>query len=134
VAAYLPRLPQPWMRKYKLEHAEHYCDALAAHGHDDSHLLERGELNVLFENRAAIGGFDENGCTAPFLGSYCCLAVVLAVRKHFEEKVVSRLLAWRKRKLDLHRTRQTGSHRKLDRATCRSLWQLSCIYIEYLLK
>jgi hypothetical protein len=69
----------------------------------------------------------------PFLGSYCCSAVVLAVRKHFEDKAVSRPLAWPKRKPDLHRTGQTGSHRKLDRATSPSLGRLSFVDIEYLL-
>jgi uncharacterized protein DUF1566 len=32
---------------------------LAAHGHDDWRVPTRGELNVLFSNRAAIGGFNE---------------------------------------------------------------------------
>ena len=43
-------------------------------------------------------------------------------------------LAWPKRKPDLHRTGQTGSHRKLDRATSPSLCQLSFVDIEYLLR
>jgi|SRR5579864_1003539 len=30
-------------------------------GHDDWRVPDKGELNVLFENRAAVGGFDESG-------------------------------------------------------------------------
>jgi hypothetical protein len=36
-------------------------DAQKAHGHEDWHVPTKNELNVLFNNRAAIGGFDISG-------------------------------------------------------------------------
>jgi hypothetical protein len=33
-----------------------------AHDHDDWRVPTKNELNVLFNNRAAIGGFNESGC------------------------------------------------------------------------
>jgi hypothetical protein len=44
-----------------------YCEDLEAHGHNDWKLPSKAELNVLFENRAKIGGFDESGS---FLAGY----------------------------------------------------------------
>jgi Protein of unknown function (DUF1566) len=38
-----------------------YAAKLDAHGHDDWRLPTNAELNVLFNNRAAIGGFNING-------------------------------------------------------------------------
>jgi hypothetical protein len=38
--------------------AMQYADKLNAHGHEDWRLPSRGELNVLFNHRAAIGGFN----------------------------------------------------------------------------
>jgi uncharacterized protein DUF1566 len=38
-----------------------YCKDLKAFGHDDWRVPTDGELNVLFNNRAAIGGFDVSG-------------------------------------------------------------------------
>ncbi len=35
-----------------------YAEELAAHGHQDWRVPTNAELNVLFNNRAAIGGFD----------------------------------------------------------------------------
>jgi hypothetical protein len=43
--------------------APNYAAKLAAHGHQDWRVPTKGELNVLFQNRAAIGGFDESGST-----------------------------------------------------------------------
>ena len=40
-----------------------YAKALEAHGHQDWRLPTKAELNVLFNNRAAIGGFNANGFT-----------------------------------------------------------------------
>ena len=37
------------------------CEELSAHGHTDWYLPARDELNVLYTNRAAIGGFDVSG-------------------------------------------------------------------------
>jgi hypothetical protein len=41
--------------------AQKYAAQLDAHGHKDWHLPSKAELNVLFNNRAAIGGFDISG-------------------------------------------------------------------------
>ncbi len=38
-----------------------YAAKLDAHGHTDWRAPTKGELNVLFRNRTAIGGFDESG-------------------------------------------------------------------------
>lgn len=38
-----------------------FAARLVAHGHRDWRLPTKAELNVLFNNRAAIGGFDESG-------------------------------------------------------------------------
>ena len=42
------------------EHAQ-TINACKEHGHDDWHVPTKGELNVLFNNRAAIGGFNVSG-------------------------------------------------------------------------
>jgi hypothetical protein len=41
--------------------AAEYASKLDAHGRQDWRLPTRAELNVLFKNRAAIGGFDTTG-------------------------------------------------------------------------
>jgi hypothetical protein len=41
--------------------ATEYAAQLDAHGHRDWHLPTKNELNALFNNRAAIGGFDVSG-------------------------------------------------------------------------
>ncbi|MBU0801261.1 MAG: DUF1566 domain-containing protein, partial [Alphaproteobacteria bacterium] len=41
--------------------AARHCDALVAHGKDDWYLPAQDELNVLWANRMAIGGFDLSG-------------------------------------------------------------------------
>jgi hypothetical protein len=41
--------------------AKEYAAKLDAHGHQDWHVPTKAELNVLFNNRAAIGGFDVSG-------------------------------------------------------------------------
>ena len=41
--------------------AQEYAANLDAHGHKDWQVPTKAELNVLFNNRAAIGGFDLNG-------------------------------------------------------------------------
>jgi hypothetical protein len=41
--------------------AMEYAGKLAAYGHRDWRMPSKGELNVLFQNRAAIGGFDISG-------------------------------------------------------------------------
>jgi hypothetical protein len=41
--------------------AMEYAAKLDAHGQDDWRVPTKSELNVLFNNRAAIGGFDESG-------------------------------------------------------------------------
>ena len=38
-----------------------YCGDLDAYGHKDWRMPTNAELNVLFQNRAAIGGFNETG-------------------------------------------------------------------------
>ena len=40
--------------------AMNYCDTLSAHRHNDWRLPNSEELNVLFTNQAAIGGFDQS--------------------------------------------------------------------------
>jgi hypothetical protein len=45
----------------KFNEAQKYAAKLDAHGHNDWRLPTRAELNVLFNNRAAIGGFDLTG-------------------------------------------------------------------------
>jgi len=41
--------------------AQKYATQLDAHGHKDWHVPTKAELNVLFNNRAAIGGFNVTG-------------------------------------------------------------------------
>ena len=41
--------------------AQKYAARLVAHGHQDWRLPTREELDLLFNNRAAIGGFDVTG-------------------------------------------------------------------------
>jgi hypothetical protein len=48
--------------------AQEYAAKLDAHGHLDWRVPTKGELNVLFANRAAIGGFEESG--SELLGWY----------------------------------------------------------------
>ena len=45
----------------KWKEAMDYAAKLDAHGHDDWRLPTKNELNVLFNNRAAIGGFKVSG-------------------------------------------------------------------------
>jgi len=42
-----------------------YAADLDAHGYTDWRVPTDGELSVLFQNRAAIGGFNESGSTRP---------------------------------------------------------------------
>jgi hypothetical protein len=46
---------------YTFNEAQKYASELDAHGHRDWRVPTKGELSMLFENRAAIGGFDESG-------------------------------------------------------------------------
>jgi len=46
---------------YTFNQAQKYAAKLDAHGHQDWRVPTKGELNVLFQNRAAIGGFDISG-------------------------------------------------------------------------
>ena len=46
---------------YTFNQAQDHAAALDAHGHHDWRMPTRGELKMLFDNRAAIGGFSENG-------------------------------------------------------------------------
>jgi hypothetical protein len=41
--------------------AQEYAAKLDANGHLDWRVPTRSELNVLYQNRAAIGGFEESG-------------------------------------------------------------------------
>ena len=41
--------------------AARHCDSLVAHGRSDWYLPAQDELDVLFDNRVAIGGFDVSG-------------------------------------------------------------------------
>ena len=41
--------------------AAQYCSDLVAHGYNDWYLPSRDELNVIYQNRAAIGGFNLSG-------------------------------------------------------------------------
>ena len=45
----------------KFNEAQEYAAKLDAHGHKDWRVPTKAELNVLFNNRAAIGGFDVSG-------------------------------------------------------------------------
>ena len=49
------------MQSFTYDRALAYAAALNAYGHKDWRVPTRDELNVLFENRAAIGGFDLSG-------------------------------------------------------------------------
>ena len=46
---------------YTFNQAQKYAEKLDAHGRKDWRVPTKGELNVLFQNRAAIGGFNETG-------------------------------------------------------------------------
>jgi Protein of unknown function (DUF1566) len=45
--------------------AQKYAANLDAHGHQDWHVPTKAELNMLFNNRAVIGGFDVTGFYPP---------------------------------------------------------------------
>jgi hypothetical protein len=49
--------------------AMNYAAGLQAHGHNDWRVPTRGELNVLFNNRATIGGFDVSSPTGWYWSS-----------------------------------------------------------------
>src|SRR5215469_8095246 len=59
------RKTQGAIRLYFTFHAAKKCaqgaNALKSYGHDDWRVPTKNELDVLFNNRAAIGGFDVNG-------------------------------------------------------------------------
>ena len=46
---------------YTFNQAQKYAKKHNAHGHKDWRVPTKGELNVLFSNRVAIGRFDESG-------------------------------------------------------------------------
>src|SRR6266849_745613 len=46
---------------YTFNGAKEYASKLDAHGHNDWRVPTKDELNVLFNNRAAIGGFNATG-------------------------------------------------------------------------
>jgi hypothetical protein len=46
---------------YTFDKAQKYCSGLDAHGHREWRVPTKAELNVLFHNRAAIGGFNLSG-------------------------------------------------------------------------
>ena len=46
---------------YTFNEARNYASKLNAHGHHDWRVPTKDELNVLFNNRAGIHGFDETG-------------------------------------------------------------------------
>jgi len=46
---------------YNWNKGAEYCAALKRNGHQDWRLPTKDELNVLYNNRAAIGGFDTSG-------------------------------------------------------------------------
>ena len=46
---------------YTFNAAQKYAAKLDVHNRQDWRVPTKGELNVLFQNRAAIGGFDESG-------------------------------------------------------------------------
>jgi hypothetical protein len=54
--------------RMKFNEAKEYAASLEAHGHQDWRVPTKAELNVLFNNRAAIGGFNVSG--APRVGWY----------------------------------------------------------------
>jgi hypothetical protein len=58
-AMYATPKDAPLTMKWKA--AMEYAAKLDAHGHKDWHAPTKGELNVLYNNRATIGGFDESG-------------------------------------------------------------------------
>lgn len=61
-------LPADAPLTYTFNEAWKYADDINAqkpHGHDDWRLPSKAELNVLFNNRAAIGGFDVSGAVLP---------------------------------------------------------------------
>jgi len=53
----------PWdaPRAYNWDSGSQYCADLLAYGHHDWRVPTKDELNVLFQNRTAIGGFNETG-------------------------------------------------------------------------
>jgi len=48
-------------RAYNWDSGSRYCADLQAHGHHDWRVPTKGELNVLFQNRDAIDGFNISG-------------------------------------------------------------------------
>jgi uncharacterized protein DUF1566 len=53
--------PQGAPLTYTFNQARKYASRLEAHDHQDWRVPTKNELNVLFNNRAAIGGFDVSG-------------------------------------------------------------------------
>lgn len=56
---YTARVDAPLTRSFN--EAQKYAEDCKAHGHADWRLPTKAELNVMFNNRAAIGGFSETG-------------------------------------------------------------------------
>jgi hypothetical protein len=46
---------------YTFDQAKEYATKLGGHGHKDWRVPTKGELNVIFQNRDAIGGFNDSG-------------------------------------------------------------------------
>jgi hypothetical protein len=63
---YTTRADEPGL--YSFNEASITCAAVNIGGHADWRVPTKNELNVLFNNRAAIGGFDESG--SPHFGWY----------------------------------------------------------------
>jgi len=64
-----------WMRgsdplTFTFNQARKYAAKLVAHGHDDWRVPTRAELRVLFENKAAIGGFNNIPLNRRHLNNY----------------------------------------------------------------
>jgi hypothetical protein len=56
--AVTPQWPGHDKLTYTFNQAQKYAAKLDAHGHQDWRVPTKGELNVLFQNRSAIGGFN----------------------------------------------------------------------------
>jgi hypothetical protein len=54
-------MPEDALLSYTFNEAQEYAKGLNAYGHKDWRVPTKAELNVLFNNRAAIGGFNVTG-------------------------------------------------------------------------
>jgi hypothetical protein len=97
---------------YSFRQAARYARKLDAYGHHDWRVPTQAELNVLFQNRAAIGGFDTTGSvrTGCYQSSSRELLGMLVWRQYFSDG--EQLATDRGRQRALRCIREPSAHQR----------------------